>query len=119
MSVFIPPNYTTIAIITRSRNPLAIEVFIPASYMYQVINATFVIIKSPLTTSIYSGSGITVSNVDGWTVLSISGNYTYVVLNLGGTSIIPINELMNINNNEVSNWLGVGEEAQVKWCTAH
>ncbi len=106
MSVFIPPNYTTIAIITRSRNPLAIEVFIPASYMYQVINATFVIIKSPLTISIYSGSGITVSNVDGWTVLSISGNYTYVVLNLGGTSIIPIHELMNINNNEVSNWLG-------------
>ncbi|WP_243668764.1 glycoside hydrolase family 15 protein [Vulcanisaeta sp. JCM 16161] len=113
VSIFIPPNYTTIAVIARSRGLLTIEVFMPGSYTYQVINDTFVIIKSPLLFSIYSGSGITVRNVDGWTVLSVSGNYTYVVLNLGGASIIPINELMSINNNEVSNWLGLARKPRL------
>ena len=113
VSIFIPPNYTTIAIIAKSGSQLTIDVFMPASYTYQVINDTFIVIKSPLLFSIYSGSGIAVRSTDGWTVLSVSGNYTYLVLNLGGESVIPINELMSINNKEVGEWLGLARRPRL------
>ncbi|GAB6944393.1 glycoside hydrolase family 15 protein [Vulcanisaeta sp. JCM 14467] len=113
VSIFIPPNYTTITIIARSGSQLTIDVSMPASYTYQVINDTFIVIKSPLLFSIYSGSGIAVRSVDGWTVLSVSGNYTYLVLNLGGESVIPINELMSINNKEISEWLELARKPKL------
>lgn len=115
VSIFTPPNYTAIAMIGESNEPLTIEVFLPGSYVYETINDTYVMVKSPFPPlSIYSNCGITVrGGVGYWTVLSIHGNYTYIVLNLGSGTIIPINELASINNNEVSNWLGLARKPRL------
>ncbi|MGC9179601.1 MAG: glycoside hydrolase family 15 protein [Vulcanisaeta sp.] len=113
VSIFIPPNYTTVVMISKSNASLTINVFMPRTYNYQVINSTYLVIKSPLQLSIYSNRGIDVESVSGWTVLSIHGNYTYVALNLGSTSTMPISELMSINNNEVSNWLGLARRPRL------
>ncbi len=106
LSIFIPPNYTSIVVMGRSNTTLTIRIFIPATYGYRVVNNTYIAITRPLQASLYSNGAIVVEDVDGWTVLNAQGNNTYVVLNLGGDNAIPINELMKINNHEVSNWLG-------------
>ncbi|WP_054844394.1 glycoside hydrolase family 15 protein [Vulcanisaeta souniana] len=106
VSILIPPNYTSIAIMGRSNTTLTIRIFIPATYGYQVINNTYIAITSPLRASLYSNNGIVVEDVDGWAVLNVQGNNTYVVLNLGSDNAIPLNELMKINDYEVGNWLG-------------
>ncbi|ADY02480.1 glycoside hydrolase 15-related protein [Vulcanisaeta moutnovskia 768-28] len=113
VSIFIPPNYTTVVMISKSNASLTINVFMPRTYNYQVINSTYLVIKSPLQLSIYSNRGIDIESVSGWTILSIHGNYTYVALNLGSTSTMPISELMSINNNEVSNWLGLARRPRL------
>ena len=113
--ILVPPNYTAIALIVRSKSgkPLTIDVFLPSQYGYSVINDTFVVVRSPLTIGIYSGSGITVSSVSGWTVLRVLGNYTYVVLNLGSEGIIPINKLVSINDREVRHWLDLAKRPRL------
>ncbi len=115
VSIFTPPNYTAIITIARSTSgePLTIEIFIPSSYAYQLVNNTFVVIKRPLTIGIYSNNEFTIGSIDGWVILSVSGNYTYVVMNLGNEEVMPVSELMSINNAEVSKWLDLARKPRL------
>ena len=114
-SIFTPPNYTSIVVIQRSAiNTMTfINVFIPSTYSYEVVNRTYILITKPIPIGIYSGTNITIRSTSKGVILSTGGNYTYIILNLGSNEIIPISELMNINNNEVNNWLSLARKPRL------
>jgi len=114
-SIFTPPNYTSIVVIQRSAiNTMTfINVFIPSTYSYEVVNRTYILITKPIPIGIYSGTNITIRSTSKGVILSTGGNYTYIILNLGSNEIMPISELMNINNNEVNNWLSLARKPRL------
>ncbi|MGC8543760.1 MAG: glycoside hydrolase family 15 protein, partial [Vulcanisaeta sp.] len=114
-SIFTPPNYTSIVVIQRStiNTMIFINVFIPSTYSYEVVNRTYILITKPIPIGIYSGTNITIRSTSKGVILSTGGNYTYIILNLGSNEIMPISELININNHEVNNWLSLARKPRL------
>ncbi|MGC9152778.1 MAG: glycoside hydrolase family 15 protein [Vulcanisaeta sp.] len=114
-SIFTPPNYTSIVVIQRStiNTMIFINVFIPSTYSYEVVNRTYILITKPIPIGIYSGTNITIRSTSKGVILSTGGNYTYIILNLDSNEIMPISELININNHEVNNWLSLARKPRL------
>ncbi len=112
--VILPPNYTSIAIVQRSTVNTSVEVFIPNTYSYAWVNSDYVVLMGPLVMSIYSNVSLSIRDAPGLLVISAGGNGTYyLVLNLGSAGAIPINYLIDVNNREVTQWLGMARKPRL------
>jgi hypothetical protein len=113
-TIILPPNYTSISIIQRSITNTSIDIFVPSTYGYVVVNSDYVVFTSPLLMSVYSNTSLSLRVVSGWYVISAGGNGTYyLVITLGSTKAMPINYLIYINNHEVTQWLSMAKKPRL------
>jgi GH15 family glucan-1,4-alpha-glucosidase len=111
--IALPPNYTSIAIIQKSNVTTYIKVFLPKNYTYEVINSNDIVITNPLLMNIYSNVELSISTIGNWTTINASGNHTYIILTIGNNKTISINDLLSINNREVSKWLSIARKPKL------